>query len=78
VQAKDVYLVLSGAGRSAGRVQVRVDGRLAAAAGTDVRGGAVMVRGQRLYHLVHLPAAGRHRLELRVAPGVSGFAFTFG
>jgi thiol-disulfide isomerase/thioredoxin len=78
VQAKDVYLVLSGAGRSAGRVQVRVDGRLAAGAGTDVRGGAVMVRGQRLYHLVHLPAAGRHRLELRVAPGVSGFAFTFG
>ena len=28
--------------------------------------------------LVNLPRAGRHRLELSVAPGISGYAFTFG
>jgi hypothetical protein len=36
------------------------------------------VRSQRLYTLVTLPGNERHRLTLRFAPGVSGFAFTFG
>ncbi|MDQ1741504.1 MAG: Thioredoxin like C-terminal domain, partial [Pseudonocardiales bacterium] len=31
-----------------------------------------------LYELVSLPRAGAHRLSLRFAPGLSGYAFTFG
>ena len=36
--------------------------------------------GQRLYRLVDLPRAGggTHQLELRVEPGIHGYAFTFG
>ena len=40
--------------------------------------GVVTVRGQRLYTLVSLPRSESHRLSLRFAPGVSGYAFTFG
>jgi hypothetical protein len=80
VQAKNVYLVLSSAGGRARPVQVLLDGRPVSArqAGADVRDGRATVRGQRLYTLVSLPRNERHRLTLRVAPGVSGFAFTFG
>jgi cytochrome c biogenesis protein CcdA/thiol-disulfide isomerase/thioredoxin len=74
VQAKDVYLVLSGSGR----VRIAVDGRPAGATRTDVRGGAIAVRRQRLYHLAHFARPGRHGLDLRFDAGVSGFAFTFG
>jgi cytochrome c biogenesis protein CcdA/thiol-disulfide isomerase/thioredoxin len=79
-QAKDVYLVLSSAGERPRPVRVLLDGRpiSAKSAGADVRGGVVTVRGQRLYTLVSLPRAERHRLSLRFAPGVSGYAFTFG
>jgi cytochrome c biogenesis protein CcdA/thiol-disulfide isomerase/thioredoxin len=79
-QAEHVYLVLSSAGARPRRVQVLLDGRpiSLADAGADVHGGAVTVRGQRLYTLVSLPRDGRHRLGLRFAPGVSGYAFTFG
>jgi cytochrome c biogenesis protein CcdA/thiol-disulfide isomerase/thioredoxin len=79
-QAKNVYLVLSSAGGRARSVQVLLDGHpiSARAAGGDVRAGTVTVRGQRLYTLVSLPHAERHRLSLRFAPGVSGYAFTFG
>jgi hypothetical protein len=61
-------------------VRVSLDGHpiAAAQAGADVHGGVVTVRGQRLYTLVSLPREGRHRLGLRFAPGVSGYAFTFG
>lgn len=31
-----------------------------------------------VYRLVDLPNAGRHTLELRFDPGISGYAFTFG
>ena len=48
---------------------MRVDGRLTR---------TVTVRRQRLYELVSLPRAGEHRLNLRVEPGVAGYAFTFG
>jgi hypothetical protein len=80
VQAKNVYLVLSSAGGRPRPVQVLLDGRPVSArqAGADVRDGRVTVRGQRLYTLVSLPRNERHRLTLRFAPGVSGFAFTFG
>jgi cytochrome c biogenesis protein CcdA/thiol-disulfide isomerase/thioredoxin len=79
-QAKHVYLVLSSAGARPRQVQVLLDGRAIspADAGADVHGGAVTARGQRLYTLVSLPRDGRHRLGLRFAPGVSGYAFTFG
>ena len=47
-------------------------------AGSDVRGGTVLVGRQRLYRLVELPEAERHLLTLELAPDVSGYAFTFG
>jgi thiol-disulfide isomerase/thioredoxin len=80
VTARNVYLVLSSDGGRPRRVQVRLDGRAVGAgqAGDDVRAGAVTVRGERLYTLVSLPRAETHRLALRFAPGVSGYAFTFG
>jgi thiol-disulfide isomerase/thioredoxin len=79
-QAKHVYLVLSSPGERPSTVQVLLDGRLvpAALAGADVHGGVVTVRHQRLYSLVSLPHDERGRLTLRFAPGVTGFAFTFG
>jgi thiol-disulfide isomerase/thioredoxin len=79
-QAKNVYLVLSSPGGRPLPVRVQLDGRTipAADAGADVHGGVVTVRGQRLYTLVSLPTAGQHRLALRFAPGVTGYAFTFG
>jgi cytochrome c biogenesis protein CcdA/thiol-disulfide isomerase/thioredoxin len=79
-QAKDVYLVLSSPGERPLPVQVLLDGRpiAASAAGADVRHGTVTVRRQRLYSLVGLPRSERHRLSLRFAAGISGYAFTFG
>jgi hypothetical protein len=67
--ARKVYLVLSSAGGRPRPLEVRVDGR---------RTRRVTVRDQRLYELVSLPKAGRHRLDLRLTPGLSGYAFTFG
>ena len=81
VQAKDVYLVLSSRAGTPRRVRVEIDGRPPperAARGTEVHRGAVTVRAQRLYHLAHYSSVQRHRLRLRFAPGVAGFAFTFG
>jgi cytochrome c biogenesis protein CcdA/thiol-disulfide isomerase/thioredoxin len=79
-EAKNVYLVLSSAGESPRQVQVLLDGKPISAkdAGADVHEGAVTVTGQRLYSLVSLPTDQEHRLSLRFAPGVSGYAFTFG
>ncbi len=61
-------------------VRVLLDGRPipAADAGADVHGGVVTVRRQRLYSLVSLAHDESHRLSLRFAPGVTGYAFTFG
>ena len=80
VQAKHVYLVLSSAGGRPRGVHVLLDGKPVkdSDAGADVHGGRATVTGQRLYTLVSLPRDGRHRLTLRLAPGVSGYAFTFG
>ncbi len=80
VVGRAVYLVLSSGGDRPRRVHVELDGRpiKRADAGDDVRGGVVTVRRQRLYDLVKLDAVGEHVLTLRLDPGVSGFAFTFG
>jgi cytochrome c biogenesis protein CcdA/thiol-disulfide isomerase/thioredoxin len=79
-QAKNVYLVLSSAGERPLPVQVLLDGRPISAtdAGADVHDGVVTVRHQRLYTLVSLPRDEQHLLTLRFAPGVTGYAFTFG
>ena len=80
VVGKGVYLVLSSRGGKARPLGVELDGRpiRAADAGSDVHGGRVTVRGQRLYRLVQLDKTERHHLKLRFAPGISGYAFTFG
>jgi cytochrome c biogenesis protein CcdA/thiol-disulfide isomerase/thioredoxin len=79
-EAKDVYLVLSSQGGTPRNVQVLLDGHPIPAdeTGADVHGGALTVRAQRLYWLVSLPMDEQHRLSLRFASGVSGYAFTFG
>jgi hypothetical protein len=80
--ARRVFLVLGSRGHVPRHVRVALDGRPVARgeAGADVSGGAgvVTVRGQRLYRLVSLPRVERRELELRLDPGVSGYAFTFG
>ncbi len=63
--ARDVHLVLGGSGR----VDVFLNGK---------RHGRVAVRGSRLYTLVNGRGAEEGLLELRFAPGVSAYAFTFG
>jgi cytochrome c biogenesis protein CcdA/thiol-disulfide isomerase/thioredoxin len=79
-EAKNVYLVLSSGGESPRTVQVELDGKTISStdAGADVHRGAVTVTSQRLYSLVSLSGDQQHRLTLRFAPGVSGYAFTFG
>jgi len=79
-EAKNVYLVLSPSSKGPSTVQVLLDGRPipAAQAGADVHDGVVTVTHQRLYSLVSLPDDQQHLLTLRFAPGVTGFAFTFG
>ncbi len=68
-RARRVYLVLRSADRRRRSVRVRVD------SGPER---TVAVRGDDIYTAVDLPAAGEHDLELEFAPGVSGYAFTFG
>ena len=65
VQARHVYLVLGGRGD----------------VGVDIAGGAkrtIHVTKQRLYTLADFARDGDHVLRLTFAPGISGFAFTFG
>jgi cytochrome c biogenesis protein CcdA/thiol-disulfide isomerase/thioredoxin len=78
--AKNVYLVLSSPDERPLPVQVLLDGQpiSVADAGADVHDGVVTVRRQRLYWLVSLKRDERHRLSLRLADGVTGYAFTFG
>jgi cytochrome c biogenesis protein CcdA/thiol-disulfide isomerase/thioredoxin len=64
-RARDVHLVLGGKGP----VEVFLDGR---------RRDTVAVDGDRLYTLLRLPESRRGLLELRFAPGVEAYAFTFG
>ncbi len=79
-QAAHVYLVMTSAGNVPRTVHVELDGHQipAAAAGTDVHGAAITVRGQRLYGLVSLPSAQAHTVTIEIPPGVSAYDFTFG
>ena len=79
-KARRVFLVLGSDGGEPRPVRVLLDGKPLPAryAGTDVEDGVATVSAQRLYRLVELPRAGRHLLTLEFAPGVSGYAFTFG
>ena len=74
-----MFLVLGSEDRPRS-LQVLLDGKpiAAADAGEDVHGGEATISKQRLYRLVDLPQAGDHTLELRFAPGIEGYAFTFG
>jgi cytochrome c biogenesis protein CcdA/thiol-disulfide isomerase/thioredoxin len=76
--ARRVFLVLGSRGTRP--LQVLLDGRRISPefAGADVRNGVASIGPQRLYRLVDLPAVGHHRLRLRFASGISGYAFTFG
>ena len=78
-QAKRVFLVL-GSDDHPRPLRVLLDGEpiTAADAGADVHGGVATISKQRLYRLVDLSRAGEHTLELRFAPGIEGYAFTFG
>jgi cytochrome c biogenesis protein CcdA/thiol-disulfide isomerase/thioredoxin len=80
VQAAKVYLVMTSAGNVPRQVRILLDGKPipARAAGADVHGGVVTVRGQRLYSLVSLPQAEQHGVTVQVPPGVSAYDFTFG
>jgi thiol-disulfide isomerase/thioredoxin len=78
-KARRVFLVLGSPGQERD-VHVLLDGKpiSPADAGEDVHNGVATISSQRLYRLVDLPQAGTHTLELRFAPGIEGYAFTFG
>lgn len=78
-QARRVFLVLGSTGAKR-PVKVLLDGKPIpqSVSGPDVKAGIVTVGGQRLYSLVNLPSNQEHRLSLEFAPGVTGYAFTFG
>ena len=80
VTARKVFLVLSSEDELPREVEVLLDGKPigASEAGADVSAGRVTVRGERLYRLVSLDRVEDRRLTLRLPPGVSGYAFTFG
>jgi cytochrome c biogenesis protein CcdA/thiol-disulfide isomerase/thioredoxin len=78
--ARKVFLVLGSRGGEPRPLRVLLDGKPLPQrfAGTDVEGGVATIDRQRLYRLVELPSAQRHLLTLEFAPGISGYAFTFG
>jgi len=78
--AKKVFLVLGSRGGAPRQARLLLDGKPLPQrlAGADVRDGVATIGGERLYRLVELPRAERHVLSLRFAPGISGYAFTFG
>ena len=61
-------------------MRVLVDGRPLPDrwAGPDVHHGIATVGPQRLYRLVDFGRVARHTVTVAPAPGVSGYAFTFG
>jgi thiol-disulfide isomerase/thioredoxin len=78
-KARRVFVVLGTPARPRS-VRVLLDGKPIPRplAGRDVRAGAIRVRAHRLYAVVDLPRVESHLLTLKPAPGVQGYAFTFG
>jgi cytochrome c biogenesis protein CcdA/thiol-disulfide isomerase/thioredoxin len=76
--ARDVYLVL--AADSPVQATVTVTGASGASPTEDVAAdGSMTIGSARLYHLVHLPAAGRGIVTITFhSPGARAYAFTFG
>jgi cytochrome c biogenesis protein CcdA/thiol-disulfide isomerase/thioredoxin len=74
------YLVLGSRGNKPRKMQVLLDGKpiSTADAGDDVKNGVATISNQRLYRLVDTGKVETHTLTLRPAPGISGYAFTFG
>jgi cytochrome c biogenesis protein CcdA/thiol-disulfide isomerase/thioredoxin len=79
-EAQNLYLVLTSASNVPRTAHVLLDGRPISAsdAGADVHGGAVTIRGQRLYSLVSLPSDQQRTFKIELPPGVSAYDFTFG
>ncbi|MBI2623409.1 MAG: redoxin domain-containing protein [Candidatus Liptonbacteria bacterium] len=78
-EGKKVFFV--GRSQSGVSVQVLQDGKpVSAAAGSDVKGGAVRIGEGRIYELVSNPgSAGEHTLELIIeSPGLEAYTLTFG
>jgi len=78
-EARNVYLVASASNTTA--VSVLLDGMPvpAADAGSDVTGGMVTVRDERLYTLIQGTDYREHTLELDIrGPGLRAYTFTFG
>lgn len=79
--AKDVYFVASG--KDGVTIEVRRDGAaLGYEAGPDIKkneGATVMIREDRLYHLIEDTGYSEHTLEIIIEePGGRAFTFTFG
>jgi hypothetical protein len=77
--AKNVYVVALS--QSGTKITVLRDGVPVPAdiAGADVQNGSVTIQSDRLYHLIHESAPGKHTLELLIeSPGLKAFTFTFG
>jgi cytochrome c biogenesis protein CcdA/thiol-disulfide isomerase/thioredoxin len=78
--ARRVFLVLGTSDGRARPAQVLLDGHPVAEreAGEDVTSGRLSVGAQRLYRLISLPRVEDRRLTVKLPPGVSAYAFTFG
>jgi cytochrome c biogenesis protein CcdA/peroxiredoxin len=78
--AKDVYLVMSAGDDTETEVNVYLDDNLVeTSSGVDVIEGTVLVKEDRLYHLIKLDEPGEHTLKLEFPDGnIQAFAFTFG
>jgi cytochrome c biogenesis protein CcdA/thiol-disulfide isomerase/thioredoxin len=78
-ESRQVFLVMRPTAAS-GRVRVLLDGQVVTVfGGEDVVDGVVSVTSDRLYRIIDLDAAGRHRLRLEFVDGnLELYAFTFG
>lgn len=79
-ESKEVFLVMRPK-NGQGRVKVILDGQVVGqgTAGQDALSGEVGVDTDRLYRLIQLPSAGRHRLRLEFeGEPLELYAFTFG
>jgi hypothetical protein len=79
-QAAHVYLVLTSQDNVPRSARVLIDGKPipASESGADVHGGAVTVRGQRLYALFSAPTDETATITITIPPGMSAYDFTFG